>query len=126
MIERILKMETSERLFLNGVLGNPYEFNVLPFNGSLSELSELFCEGYSGLFVFARCYECNGTVFHELHSLGMSFDMSVTLKDLERETDAGYAGANRFCYYYEPSGLVRNDAYCDMLFAHSLSLSDIA
>lgn len=126
MIEQILKLETGEKLFVNGVLGNPYEFNVLPFSGNISELSEFFCSGYSGLFVFSSCCRCNGAVTHELHSLGMSCDILATLKDLECEFDFTGVGVNCFCYYYEPSELVRNDAYYDMLFANCFSLLDAA
>ena len=119
MIEQILKMETCEKFFINGVFGNPYEFNIHLFNGEYGTLSRLFCENYSGVYMLTRYSVSAGNSYHELLYCGISSDISKTLKEFECNKRLSSAGANCFCYYYEPSELVRNDVFFDLSSANS-------
>lgn len=124
MTDEVLKLETKKRFILNGELGNPYEFNVLPYEGSLHEVSQKFCKNYPGVYVFIRCSIKEDIVScDELLFCGATDDISHDLQSKALEALLKENGGNALCYYYEPSEEIRIDAGHDILAANSFLLN---
>lgn len=115
-IEDVLKLETKERFYIRGVLGNPYEFNVLPLADDFSSVTENF-NGYEGVFLFTKrtVDASGGRALHKIIGCGCTDDIARILRgDGGITVRAIDSGANCMCYYYEPSAEVRKITVYDL------------
>lgn len=115
-IKDVLNLETAERYYIRGVLGNPYEFNVLPLTNDFSGVTERF-NGYEGVFVFTRrtVDVSTGSVSHKYLGCGCTDDIASVLRGENNITARAIdIGANCLCYYYEPSAEVREITVYDI------------
>lgn len=113
--------ETEERFVVFGEYGNPYEFNILPIEGSLEKLADNFCEEYAGVFILVSTeHDANGNINHKMLHFGTTDSLPRTLRELSSNGCKAAETADCICYYYEPSELIRNDAKKDILAANRI------